>query len=193
MNLVFATHNRNKALEIQALMPKGISIQTLDDIGCHDDIPETASTFEGNALLKAQYVAEKYNVACFSDDSGLEVDFLNGQPGVYSARYAGEAKNDRANLQKVLTELENQTNRGAQFKTVICLIINQKTHYFEGVVRGIIRHQPAGEGGFGYDPIFEPEGNSITFAEMSREEKNAQSHRARALAKMIAFLNETQF
>lgn len=193
MNLVFATHNRNKALEIQALMPKGITIQTLDDIGCHDDIPETASTFEGNALLKARYVAEKFNVACFSDDSGLEVDFLNGQPGVYSARYAGETKNDEANLQKVLTELENQTNRGAQFKTVICLILNQKTHYFEGVVRGTIRHQPAGEGGFGYDPIFEPEGNSITFAEMSREEKNTQSHRARALTKMIAFLNETTF
>lgn len=193
MNLVFATHNRNKALEIQALMPKGITIQTLDDIGCHDDIPETASTFEGNALLKARYVAKKFNVACFSDDSGLEVDFLNGQPGVYSARYAGETKNDEANLQKVLTELENQTNRGAQFKTVICLILNQKTHYFEGVVRGTIRHQPAGEGGFGYDPIFKPEGNSITFAEMSREEKNTQSHRARALTKMIAFLNETTF
>ncbi|MCO5259992.1 MAG: non-canonical purine NTP diphosphatase [Crocinitomicaceae bacterium] len=190
MNLVFATHNKNKALEIQALMPAGITIQTLEDIGCFEDIPETADTFAGNAELKAKYVAQKYHVACFSDDSGLEVEALNMQPGVYSARYAGENKDDEANLQKVLMELKNYTNRNAQFRTVICLVKDDQTHFFEGIVKGSIRFEKAGTGGFGYDPIFEPEGNSITFAEMSREEKNKQSHRARAFAKMIEFIKE---
>lgn len=188
MNLVFATQNRNKALEIQALMPEGITVQTLSDIGCNTDIPEDADTLQGNAELKAKYVFEHFKAACFADDTGLEVEALEMRPGVYSARYAGEQKNDEDNIRKVLAELEGETNRKAQFRTAICLIINGETHHFEGKVEGTIRKEKTGTGGFGYDPIFEPENCGITFAEMSREEKNKRSHRARAFEKMTAFL-----
>lgn len=190
MNLVFATQNRNKALEIQSLMPDGITIQTLSDIGCTTDIPEDADTLQGNAELKAKYVSENFNVPCFADDTGLEIEALNMEPGVYSARYAGEQKKDEDNIQKVLTELEGVSNRKAQFRTAICLTIDGKTHHFEGKVEGIIRQEKTGTEGFGYDPVFEPENCGLTFAEMSREEKNKRSHRARAFKKMIQFLSE---
>lgn len=188
MNLVFATQNRNKALEIQSLMPDGITIQTLSDIGCTTDIPEDADTLQGNAELKAKYVAENFNVACFADDTGLEVEALDMRPGVYSARYAGELKSDETNIEKVLKELEGIEKRKAQFRTAICLIIDGKTYHFEGKVEGTIRQEKTGNEGFGYDPIFEPENCGLTFAEMSRDEKNKRSHRARAFEKMIEFL-----
>ncbi len=188
MNLVFATQNKNKALEIQSLMPEGITIQTLTEIGCDVDIPETALTLQGNAELKARYVAENYGVACFADDTGLEIPSLDFRPGVFSARYAGEPKNETANIQKVLMELEDKEDRSAYFRTSICLIIKGEAFYFEGRVDGQIRTQMSGFEGFGYDPIFEPENCGITFSEMSRDEKNKRSHRARAFAKMIEFL-----
>ena len=193
MKLVFASNNKNKIQEIQALVPNTIQIVSLEEIGCTEDIPETADTIEGNAILKANYVTEKYGYNCFADDTGLEVDALNGAPGVYSARYAGEQKDANDNMDKLLSELEDKSNRKANFKTVIALNLNGKQNLFTGIINGKIIKEKIGTNGFGYDPIFEPEGSSITFAEMSREEKNAQSHRARALAKMIAFLNETQF
>lgn len=190
MNLVFATQNKNKALEIQALMPDGITIQTLSEIGCTTDIPEDAPSLQGNAELKAQFVVENFGVACFADDTGLEIDALDMRPGVYSARYAGEQRSDSHNMDKVLSELEGKKNRNAQFRTVICLKLNGETYHFEGKVEGTIRHEKSGSEGFGYDPIFEPENCGITFAEMSREEKNKRSHRARAFTQMIAFLSE---
>ena len=190
MNLVFATHNRNKVSEIQALMPEGIVIKTLEDIGCMEDIAETADTLQGNAELKAKYVADNYGFACFSDDSGLEVEALDMRPGVHSARYAGDTKDDEANIQKMLKELEGQSNRKAQFRTVISLIIDGKASQFEGIVKGTIRKEKMGTAGFGYDPIFEPEDCGITFAEMSQQDKNKRSHRARAFEKMVHFLNE---
>lgn len=190
MNLVFATQNKNKALEIQALMPEGITIQTLSEIGCTADIPEDAPTLQGNAALKAKYVVENFGVACFADDTGLEVEALAMRPGVYSARYAGEQRSDAANMDKVLSELDGVANRKAQFRTSICLMMNDETYHFEGKVEGAIREEKSGSEGFGYDPIFEPENCGITFAEMSRDEKNQRSHRARAFAKMIAFIKE---
>lgn len=190
MKLVFATQNKNKALEIQALMPDGITIQTLTDIGCTTDIPEDADTLQGNAALKAKYVVENYQVACFADDTGLEVEALDMRPGVYSARYAGEQKSDAANVEKLLNEMDGRTNRKAQFRTAICLMVNGETYHFEGKVEGHIRTEKRGTEGFGYDPVFEPENCGITFAEMSRDEKNKRSHRARAFEKMIEFLKE---
>lgn len=190
MNLVFATHNRNKVSEIQALMPEGIVIKTLEDIGCMEDIAETADTLQGNAELKAKYVANNYGFACFSDDSGLEVEALDMRPGVHSARYAGDTKDDEANIQKMLRELDGVSNRKAQFRTVISLIIDGKASQFEGIVKGTIRKEKAGTAGFGYDPIFEPEDCGITFAEMSQQDKNKRSHRARAFEKMVHFLKE---
>lgn len=190
MDLVFATHNRNKVSEIQALMPKGIVIKTLEDIGCMEDIAETADTLQGNAELKARYVVDKYGVDCFSDDSGLEVEALDMRPGVHSARYAGDKKDDEANMQKMLKELDGVSNRKAQFRTVISLIIDGKASQFEGIVKGTIRNEKAGTAGFGYDPLFEPEDCGITFAEMSQQDKNKRSHRARAFEKMVHFLNE---
>ncbi len=189
MNLVFATQNKNKALEIQALMPEGVTIQTLGDIGCTTDIPENADTLQGNAELKAKYVVENYGVACFADDTGLEVEALDMRPGVYSARYAGEQKNDADNIQKLLTELSGISNRKAQFRTAICLILDGETYHFEGKVEGAIRTEEIGGNGFGYDPVFEPENLGVTFAEMSRDEKNKCSHRARAFEKMIQFID----
>ena len=189
MELVFATQNRNKAAEIQRLMPEGIEILTLQDIDCNDDIPETAPTLEGNAQIKARWIAEKYKVNCFADDTGLEVEALNGEPGVLSARYAGEARSDEANMNKVLGLLNESTNRKARFRTAICLILDNEEHLFEGIVTGEIRPEKAGDSGFGYDPIFEPEQIGKTFAEMTMDQKNERSHRARAFQKMISYLS----
>ena len=188
MKLVFATHNSNKAKEIQSLLPDDFQILTLTEINCIAEIPETSETLEGNSLLKAQFVSDNYNLNCFADDTGLEIVALNGRPGVYSARYAGEEKNAEANMNLVVSELENESNRKAQFRTVITLILNEKTVLFEGVVKGEISTEKRGTDGFGYDPIFIPEGQSKTFAEMTLEEKNQQSHRARAFEKLIVFL-----
>lgn len=190
MKLIFATQNANKANEIQALMPKGIEILSLQDIQCDDDIPETALTLEGNAHLKASYIFEKFEMNCFADDTGLEIEALNNEPGVFSARYAGEQKNADDNMQLVLQKLDQHTNRSAQFRTTICLILEGKEYFFEGKVEGEIRTEKSGDQGFGYDPIFEPEHCGRTFGEMSMVEKNQYSHRARAFEKMIGFLFE---
>ena len=189
MILVFATHNSNKAKEIQSLLPADFQILTLTQINCHEEISETAQTLEGNSLLKAQFVNDNFNLNCFADDTGLEIKALNGRPGVYSARYTGEEKSAESNMNRVLSELINESNRKAQFRTVITLILNDKTHIFEGVIDGTISAEKKGIDGFGYDPIFIPEGETRTFAEMTLEEKNQQSHRARAFEKMVSFLN----
>ncbi len=190
MKLIFATQNANKAQEIQSLLPEYFKIITLKDIRCFDEILETAETLEGNSLLKASFISETYNLNCFADDTGLEIEALDNLPGVYSARYAGPEKSAAANINKVLLELEGKTARNAQFRTIITLILNKSTFTFEGIVRGEIISEKRGENGFGYDPIFVPEGEVRTFAEMSLEEKNKHSHRARAFQKMIEFLNE---
>ena len=190
MKLVFATQNENKAHEIQSLLPEYFKIISLKDIRCFDEIPETAETLEGNSLLKASFISETYNLNCFADDTGLEIEALNNRPGVHSARYAGPDKSAAANIDKVLSELEGKTSRNAQFRTLITLILNKSTFSFEGIVRGEIISEKRGENGFGYDPIFVPEGEIRTFAEMSLEEKNKHSHRARAFQKMIDFLNK---
>lgn len=188
MKLIFATQNKNKAAEIQKLMPEGVEILTLQDIDCQDDIPETAPTLEGNAQLKARWIADKYKVNCFADDTGLEVKSLNGAPGVISARFAGEQRSDIDNMNKLLFELKEKEDRSAQFRTAICLIMDGEEYLFEGIVTGRIRENQQGDNGFGYDPIFEPEGLEKTFAQMNMEEKNQRSHRARAFGKMIEFL-----
>lgn len=188
MKLIFATQNANKAREIQALLPESIEVLSLQDIHCDDDIPETASTLEGNASLKSHYVVEKFEVNCFADDTGLEVEALNGRPGVLSARYAGEQKNPEDNMALLLSELKNVSNRAARFRTVISLVIDGKEQLFEGIVNGTIIEEKRGTEGFGYDPIFVPENETKTFAEMSLVEKNRFSHRARALEKMVGFL-----
>jgi len=188
MKLVFATQNENKAQEIQSLLPEYFKIITLKDIRCFDEILETSETLEGNSLLKASFISETYNLNCFADDTGLEIEVLDNRPGVYSARYAGPEKNAAANINKLLLELEGKTARNAQFRTLITLILNKSTFSFEGIVRGEIISEKRGENGFGYDPIFVPEGEIRTFAEMSLEEKNKHSHRARAFQKMIEFL-----
>jgi XTP/dITP diphosphohydrolase len=190
--LVFATNNRHKLEEVSAKINGDIRLLTLQDIGCFDDIEETGTTFKANASIKSHHVYSTYQLDCFGDDSGLEIDALNGEPGVYSARYAGTHGNHAANISKVLENLEGETNRKARFRTVISLMWNGEEHFFEGTVEGTIRTEIAGEGGFGYDPIFEPEGYDITFAEMSMAEKNAISHRAKAMEQLIAFLNTTK-
>jgi len=188
--LVFATQNENKATEIQGLLPDNFIVQTLADIGCNEDIPEEQPTLKGNALQKARYVFEKYEVNCFADDTGLEVDALNGEPGVLSARYAGPAKDSQHNMDLLLKNLKDSPERKARFRTVIALIINGTEYTFEGQVEGEIAHERRGEEGFGYDPIFLPEGNNRSFAQMSLEEKNKMSHRSRAIAKLAAFLSK---
>jgi XTP/dITP diphosphohydrolase len=189
LQLVFATNNRHKLEEVAAKINDQIHLLTLEDIGSKEDIEETGATFKENASIKSRYVYDNYQLNCFGDDSGLVVDALNGEPGVYSARYAGEHGNHPANINKVLEKLKGIENRKARFKTVISLIWNGREHFFEGTVEGTIRHQTAGNGGFGYDPIFQPDGYDITFAEMSLEEKNKISHRAKAMEKLIGFLN----
>ena len=189
MNLVFATHNVNKLREIQALLPNTIILKSLTDINCNEDIVEDANTIAGNALLKAKYVKENYRYDCFADDTGLEIEALNGEPGVYSARYAGEQKNAENNIKKVLENLKGKKNRNAQFKTVIALILEEQKYTFEGICKGKIIEQPRGNGGFGYDPIFQPEGYSKTFAEIPMSLKGKISHRGKAVEKLLNFLN----
>ena len=188
--LVFATNNLNKLKEIKALLPKDLELLSLADIGCCEDIPETADTIEGNALQKARYVKEKYGYDCFADDTGLEVEALGGAPGVYSARYAGEQKNSEENIDKLLQELNIKDNRRARFKTVISLILDGREHSFEGICEGEILTKRSGEKGFGYDPVFQPTGYKQTFAEMELKEKSEISHRGRATRKLIDFLSK---
>lgn len=188
MELIFATQNENKVKEIQKLFPPHIVVKSLLDIGCTEDIPETQPTIEGNAIQKADYVAKKYGVNCFSDDTGLEVNALNGEPGVLSARYAGPEKNSANNMNLLLEKLKYHKDRSARFKTVIALLIDGELSTFEGIVEGEIRKYQTGSYGFGYDPIFEPEKQGKTFAEMSMEEKNLLSHRARAIEQLVSLL-----
>ncbi|GAP72325.1 nucleoside 5-triphosphatase RdgB [Candidatus Symbiothrix dinenymphae] len=184
--IVFATNNAHKLDEVRQILGNSIEVVSLSDIHCEEDIPETADTLEGNALLKARFVKEHYGYDCFADDTGLEIKALNNEPGVYSARYAGEAKNSAANRQKVLQNLHGETDRSARFRTVIALILDGREHLFEGTVEGKIITEERGDGGFGYDCIFVPEGCSKTFAELGAEAKNKISHRARAVAKFVA-------
>ncbi|RVU01247.1 non-canonical purine NTP diphosphatase [Mucilaginibacter limnophilus] len=186
--LVFATNNRHKVDEVSAAIGDKIKLLTLDDINCHDDIEETGTTFRKNASIKSHFIFDKYQFNCFGDDSGLEIEALNGEPGVYSARYAGTHGNHAANIDKVLEKLESSPNRRARFITVISLLWEGDEHFFEGTVEGTIRHERSGTQGFGYDPIFQPDGYDITFAEMSMEEKNSISHRAKAVEKLVEFL-----
>jgi XTP/dITP diphosphohydrolase len=187
MKLVFASNNSNKIKEIQLLVPNSIQILSLEDIGCNEEIPETANTIEGNAILKANYVTQKYGYDCFADDSGLEVDALNGEPGVFSARYAGVPKNDDNNMNKLLLNLIDKTNRKANFKTVICLNIKGKQHLFTGIINGEIIEKKTGNNGFGYDPIFAADGYTKTFAELSMNEKSSISHRGQAVKQLVDF------
>lgn len=187
--LVFATNNAHKLDEIRAILGDRVEVLSLKDIHCEADIPETADTLEGNAALKAEYIYKNYGLDCFADDTGLEVEALGGVPGVYSARYAGgEGHDSEANMKKLLVELEGKTNRKAQFRTAICLIEGGMEHLFEGVVKGKIIEKKRGCSGFGYDPVFVPEGYTETFAEMGNEEKNKISHRARATQKLCDYL-----
>ena len=189
IDLLFATSNKNKVLEIKKVLPKEFNIKSLDDIGFCEEIPENENTIEGNAIFKANYIYKKYNLNVFADDTGLEVDSLNGKPGVHSARYAGISKNSTDNINKLLKKLKNKKNRKARFKTIIALILNSKIHTFEGVVEGIITKKPKGENGFGYDPVFIPRGYTKTFGELSLEEKNSISHRSLAMNKLIDFIS----
>ena len=187
--LIIATNNAHKLQEIQPLISDHFDIKTLKQIGCTDDIPETADSLEGNALLKARYIFDKYGCDCFADDTGLEIEALNGRPGVFSARYASDGHDFEANIDKVLGEMHGIDNRNARFRTVIALILDGKVNYFEGIVNGKIITERKGSEGFGYDPVFIPEGYTQTFAEMSLAEKNKISHRARAVARLVDFLN----
>lgn len=188
MLIVFATNNINKIKEVQALLPKSIQIISLESIGCLEDIPETADTIEGNAIQKANYITQKYGYDCFADDTGLEVEALNGEPGVYSARYAGAQRNADDNMNLLLEKLQNQSNRKAQFKTVIALNLKGKQHLFTGIAAGEITLEKIGNQGFGYDPIFQPEGFSETFAQLSLAQKGQISHRGKATQALITFL-----
>ena len=187
---VFATNNAHKLEEVTAILGDKIELLSMKDIHCHADIPETADTLEGNALLKARYIFENYNMDCFADDTGLEVEALNGAPGVYSARYAGDAHNSEANMRKLLQDMEGIENRKAQFRTVFALIINGKEHLFEGIVKGEITKHRCGSSGFGYDPVFIPEGYTQTYAEMGNTLKNKIGHRALATNKLCNFLSK---
>ncbi|VBB46068.1 Non-canonical purine NTP pyrophosphatase [uncultured Paludibacter sp.] len=182
--IVFATNNRHKLEEVKNILGKKIEIISLQDIGCEEEIPETADTLEGNAELKAQYISQKYNIDCFADDTGLEIAALNGKPGVFSARYAGEPSNSANNVRKVLYEMQGKENREAQFRTVICLVENGKSHFFEGKITGKIAQKPTGGNGFGYDPVFIPDGYNKSFAELTTEDKNRISHRALAVKEL---------
>lgn len=187
MKIVFATHNANKLKEVKALLPKHLQLLSLDDIGCHEDIPEEAGTIEGNAIAKANYVKDKYGYNCFADDTGLEVKSLNGAPGVHSARYAGADRSDLKNMEKLLQELEGSDDRAARFKTVIALNLENEKILFQGIIEGQITTAPKGDKGFGYDPVFQPVGFEETFAELPLSEKNKISHRARAMQQLIDY------
>lgn len=190
MKLVFATSNRNKAQEIAKMLPDTIEVITLNDLDIQEDIPETADTLEGNAHLKASYVSERFNLPCFADDTGLEVFALKNEPGVKSARYAGAQRSNVDNMAKLLDALSETSNRSARFRTVIALHLNGQKHEFEGIVEGQILLEPRGDQGFGYDPLFQPSGHTTSFAEMTMEDKNAISHRGRAISKLVAFLQQ---
>ena len=188
-SLVFATGNQNKVAEIQQLVAPVVRLLSLKEINCTEEIPETSPTIEGNASQKAFYIFNKYSFDCFADDTGLEIEALEGRPGVLSARYAGEAKNAEDNMNKILHEMEGISNRNARFKTVISLVIGGKENLFEGIVNGTILTEKRGNKGFGYDPIFQPEGSLFSFAEMEIVEKNRISHRAIAVSKLVEYLN----
>lgn len=190
MKIVFASNNKNKINEISQQLPKTIEVVSLADIGCTEDIPETGQTIESNASIKANYVTEKYGLPCFADDTGLEVEALDGEPGVFSARYAGEDKNDNKNMALVLAKLDQESNRKARFKTVIALNINNEKHLFTGIVNGNITQEKIGTNGFGYDPIFVPEGFAETFAQMTIEQKNEISHRGKAVEQLVKYLSQ---
>ncbi len=189
IDLIFATGNQNKLLEINKIIPNNVKIISLKDLKFSDDIPENENTIEGNAIYKAKYIYNKFNTNVFSDDTGLEVEALNGEPGVYSARYAGEACDSNDNINKLLKKLNKKKNRNARFKTIIALIIKNKIHTFEGIINGEILKNPIGENGFGYDSIFRPAGYSKSFAELSINEKNIISHRSLAIKKLINFIS----
>jgi XTP/dITP diphosphohydrolase len=189
LKLVFATNNKNKLKEVQAMLTN-FEIVNLADINCFDDIPETADTLEGNAILKADYITQKYGLNCFADDTGLEVEALNNAPGVYSARYAGEENNAENNMNKLLSAVQNEPNRKAQFRTAVALNIEGKQFVFEGICKGEILKKKQGESGFGYDPIFKPNGFNKSFAEMNMIEKGKISHRGKAIKKLVTFLNK---
>ena len=192
LNLVFATNNEHKLTEVRDIAGDLFRILSLKDIGCYEDIPETADTLEGNALLKARHVKHKYGYDSFADDTGLEIRALNNAPGVYSARYAGEAKDAKANVRKALGELRGQTDRSARFRTAIALVVGEEEYVFDGIIEGTITDEPRGEAGFGYDPIFVPRGYTKTFAELTAEEKNAISHRAEAINKLKQWIDAKQ-
>lgn len=191
MKLVFATTNAHKLSEVRAILGDAYEVLSLSELGVHEDIPETADTLEGNALMKAQYIHDHYGIDCFADDTGLEVEALGGEPGVHSARYAdnGPGHDSEANIDKLLTKLSGIDNRKARFRTIVALILNGETHLFEGEVRGTILNERQGKGGFGYDPIFMPDGFDLSFAQLG-DEKNVISHRARAIARLTSFLKE---
>ncbi|QTD37768.1 non-canonical purine NTP diphosphatase [Polaribacter batillariae] len=188
MKLVFATNNLNKLKEVQEILPNSIELLSLKDIKCFDEVDETETTLEGNAKLKANYITNTFGYNCFADDTGLEVEILNGKPGVYSARFAGEPTNSENNMQKLLLALQNKKNRKAQFRTAVCLNLDGKQFLFEGICKGEILTQKQGEKGFGYDPIFKPKGCSESFATMSSAEKHKISHRGIAIRKLVDFL-----
>ena len=190
MQLVFATNNRNKLKEVQALVLEPIQLLSLEDIDCLEDIPETQLTIEGNAIQKIEYLKKHYNVDGFADDTGLEVKALHGEPGVFSARYAGDQRNAQDNMDKLLKNLEGKTNRSAQFKTVIALTLKGQLHTFTGICKGTILTEKRGDQGFGYDPIFQPEGYEQTFAEMDLALKNQIGHRGKAIKQLVQFLNK---
>jgi len=189
MKLVFATNNKHKLEEVRAILPKDIELISLAEINCHEDIPETAETLEGNAMQKALFIKEHYGYDCFADDTGLEVEALNNAPGVYSARYAGPEHDAKANMNKLIRELEGKENRNARFRTVIALLLNGKEYLFDGIINGSIIDHEKGNAGFGYDPIFIPSGYDLTFAEMGNEIKNKISHRALAVRELVNFLS----
>ena len=189
INLIFATSNQNKVLEIQKILPKKFNIKSLKDLNYFEDVPENENTIEGNAIFKAKYIYEKFNINVFADDTGLEVEALNGEPGVHSARYAGTTRSSEKNIKKLLKNLKNIKNRNARFKTVIALIIDNKLHIFSGIVEGYILDNPKGNNGFGYDPIFCPNGFDKSFAELTLKEKNLISHRSLAMKKLIDFIS----
>ena len=193
MQLVFATHNPNKLKEIQSMMPTSIVLLSLKDIGCEEDVPETQDTIEGNAIQKATYIKNTYGYDCFADDTGLEVFALDGEPGVYSARYAGPQRDSDENMSKLLHNLKVHNDRSAQFKTVIALHLDGTTHTFEGLCKGSITREKSGNDGFGYDPIFKAEGYDLTFAEIPLDEKNRIGHRGKAFRKLIDFFKQTSF
>jgi len=188
--IVFATSNQHKLKEVRQLLDGMFELLSLEDIGCKEELPETSGTIPGNAFQKARYLHQHYEVDCFAEDTGLEIDALNGEPGVHSARYAGSGRSDASNMELVLKKLEGKKNRSASFRTVIALILNGREYNFEGIAPGTIRKAPSGTGGFGYDPIFQPDGFDITFAQMPASEKNAISHRGKAVQQLTGFLKK---